>query len=727
MRVRRRRSLIVFALAALVTVAVLAVGWYVLGEERRLGRLLTGVLASRTGLPISVERAATDGSRLRLRGVRLPATAGRPLDVRIGDVEVTGGVLPWLAPSGRRLSVVARTTTVTVSESAGGLPEGAVLDALRDTLRGLLDWPGALTLRVEGGELRARGVHHFWLTADKTGGTLTLALALEPDGRGRALRVDARSAGVADGGVRIEVDLAGEPRQLGGLWPAAVPPPASLAARSDLSMLGDGQVTATGRLTVVAAATPTVIDFASRYDARGSRLTVSHYALDWGADVRLEGEAEVTAGPRISGTARGAVDGSPLGARATYQATSGAFDGEVTVESFSMLRVARRLGANPPPGEATARSVVVRFSGVAGPPRSTARIDLFARGLTATALRSFPLDAALEATVTLAPAAVPPRLARVTAATLTLTRQGQPVGVLTGGSRGGALWPIAVDGKVDDLGRVAPALPLTAMLSGSARIVGEVRTADGLDFQGTLTANVPRAQVILGAPVVVTDLRATVPVASGAIADTQAGSVTVERVAGYGLTLDQATSTARIAEGRLLLPDISYTQYGGHGRGWLEAALDGRPAPFRARLEGQGVDLALFVHESGSNVAHLTGTVRYLASAQYTTRDGLVALVRMDSEDEGEISIDAIERLIESAAVQAESSGVLRMTLENLRVFQYESLEGELRLSRGDGRVDLTLRGKKRLGIFPAPVEAINFRNVPLAVLARTFAKGTTP
>src|SRR2546427_1961373 len=125
MSVRARRSLIVLALAATVTVAALAVAWYVLGEERRLGRLLTGVLASRTGLPISVERAAMDGSRLRLRGVRLPATAGRPLDVRIGEVEVIGGVLPLLAPSGRRVSAVARATSVTVPESAGGPPDAA--------------------------------------------------------------------------------------------------------------------------------------------------------------------------------------------------------------------------------------------------------------------------------------------------------------------------------------------------------------------------------------------------------------------------------------------------------------------------------------------------------------------------------------------------------------------------------------------------------------------------
>jgi len=85
--------------------------------------------------------------------------------------------------------------------------------------------------------------------------------------------------------------------------------------------------------------------------------------------------------------------------------------------------------------------------------------------------------------------------------------------------------------------------------------------------------------------------------------------------------------------------------------------------------------------------------------------------------------VPAIERLLDSATVQAETSGVLRQTLENLRVFQYESMEGDLRVQGTGGHVDLSLRGRKRLGIFPAAVEAINFRNVPLSVLARTLGR----
>jgi len=37
--------------------------------------------------------------------------------------------------------------------------------------------------------------------------------------------------------------------------------------------------------------------------------------------------------------------------------------------------------------------------------------------------------------------------------------------------------------------------------------------------------------------------------------------------------------------------------------------------------------------------------------------------------------------------------------------------------------VSLSLEGKKRFGIFPGPVQAINFQNVPLSLLVRTFGQ----
>jgi hypothetical protein len=204
----------------------------------------------------------------------------------------------------------------------------------------------------------------------------------------------------------------------------------------------------------------------------------------------------------------------------------------------------------------------------------------------------------------------------------------------------------------------------------------------------------------------------------------RAGTVSVSRVVGYGMTLSDFTSTVQLRGPRLFLPDIQYAQYGGGGKGWLEAFVDGRPMPLRARLEGEKVDLAEFVRETGSQVARITGRVRYVAAAQYERAGGFTAAAHLNSEsDGGEVSIDVIERLLDSATVQAETTGVLRQALENLRVFPYESMEGDLRAQGADGYLDLSLRGRKRLGIFPAAVEAINFRNVPLRLLARALGR----
>jgi hypothetical protein len=37
--------------------------------------------------------------------------------------------------------------------------------------------------------------------------------------------------------------------------------------------------------------------------------------------------------------------------------------------------------------------------------------------------------------------------------------------------------------------------------------------------------------------------------------------------------------------------------------------------------------------------------------------------------------------------------------------------------------VNLSLEGKKRFGLFPGPVRAINFQNVPLSLLVKTFGQ----
>ncbi len=727
MSVRARR---VLAVAVLVALAVGAgAAWYVLGEARRTARLVASVLSARTGLPITVARAAMDGSRLRLWDVRFHPSPAWPLQARVREVEIGGGVLPLLAPAGRRLSVVAVSASITYSPANGPSTAASPAwpEALRHAFLALHAWPGTFAIRIAEGALNIDGrVMPFTITGDKSGDTLNATVVAGPTGDRSALTATLRTTTPDPESIRAEVELAAEPAGLPGLWPAALPVPVALAGRGDLRLVRQGESTAHGRFTVGDARdTPAVIDFTAGFDASGTGLRVSRYAFDWGADVKLEGEAALDHRPQgwmISGTARGSVIGSAVNGRAAYRPGSGAFDGELTATPLDARRTARALGLSPLPGDATARSLSARFSGSVRGNETAAAATLGAREVAVVGFAT-PVDATLDARLTFRGPGV--RVATAEQATLTFALGGRTAAVMTAASRGATLWPMTVDVNVEDLGRLAPALPRATTLAGRARFQGEVRYGDHLEVRGSLEANAPRAEVNAGAPVVLLDVRAVVPVRWGVADAVPPGSVTVDRVSGWGLALTSVRAIAILAEERLLVSDIAYAHSGGRGRGWLEVAADGRATPVRARLEANGVDLAELVRESGWRIARITGRVGYVAAAQYAAADGIVATVRMESEhDGGEVSVDAVQRLLETSAVQVETTGVMRQTLENLRLFPYESLHADLRVNRGEGRLDLSLRGRKRLWLFPAAVEAINFRNVPLTVLARTFTRG---
>jgi hypothetical protein len=256
--------------------------------------------------------------------------------------------------------------------------------------------------------------------------------------------------------------------------------------------------------------------------------------------------------------------------------------------------------------------------------------------------------------------------------------------------------------------------------------VGELDGADGvLRFHGVADAQVARAELSLGTPVALSALLATaVPVRWNAGGVERPGALSVGRVRGLGLLVENVASSATLIDGLLRLPDLRYRHYDGPGSGWAEVGIAGPAPPLRARVEGRRVDLAEVVRETAPAVARVTGRVRYTGSVQRLAGRGVDALVQLVSEEGGEIGIDAIERLLDSAAVEADSTGLVRQTLENLRVFEYESLDGALRAVDGKGTIDLSIRGRRPLGLFPAPVQAINFRNVPLQVLASALEGG---
>src|SRR5213593_4662313 len=193
----RRVVLIVVAAALLGAIIAGAGGWYLLGEERRTGRIVAGVLSGRLGVPVTVERAGTRGTNLWLRGVRVPAGGGSAVDIGIDELDIEGGVLPLVVPAGRRLTIVAASTSVTLRDGVESKDPTAAIEALRSAAATLLRWPGAFSLRVDGGQLTRAG-HTFALelTGEKTTSvTLTLALL---DAGARALRLTTQSTGSAD-------------------------------------------------------------------------------------------------------------------------------------------------------------------------------------------------------------------------------------------------------------------------------------------------------------------------------------------------------------------------------------------------------------------------------------------------------------------------------------------------------------------------------------------------
>jgi len=716
----RARRIALVALLAIAVAGAAAAAWYALGEARRTGRLVGRLLSARLGVPVTVEAAVVEGTRLRLRGVAL---AGTPVAMRAERIDVEGGVLALVAPTGRRLSIVIVAASVRLPAAAAS-GNGAAVDALPRALRGLLDWPGDVLLSVEDVELSV-GEHTFRaaMTGDKTGSVSVTVVRLASSRQSGTLTGTIRAETAEPGAVRLHAEVTGEPSVL---WPATLPTPSTLATRVAARLAAGEPVTATGRLTLgTTNAAPIVVDFVSSYDARQTRLAISRYSVVQEPDVRLEGEVDGRpsgSGLQLAATARGALEGSPLDGRASWETVSGRFEGEVSLTSLDIDRVLRRLELGSAP--ARVQRVTARFAGTAGGPRSDATVQARAEQIRVAALPGAVMGATLDMRLAFNAGGDAARLARVDAATLTVLRDNRPVVLATAASPSTGLWPLALEVKAEDLSRLASTLPALARLSGHGRFGGEARHNERLALRAVAEVTVPEAQVDLGSPVMASGLRASVPVSFGAPASLESGTLTLARLTGMGLILRDLSGAAELVDGRLLLRELRYLHAGGRGGGWLEVILGAGAPPSRARLDAEGVDLAALLSETGWQLGRVTGRIRYTVTAQYPASSGYVALLRASSEEGGEVSIDAVQRLLESAAVQAESSVVLHQTLANLRVFSYESLTAEVRVSAREARLDLSLVGRKRLGIFPAPVEAINLRNVPLTLLARTFAKG---
>ncbi len=723
------------AMGLLVVVVVAVAGVYLFGEERRSGRLVSRILTRAVGVPVSVERAKAEGaSRLILYNIHVPPGSHWMGDVRVRELRVAGGVLPLIFPRGRTLSVVAVSTSVTLAEERTPLTPPTVesLEAVRRLVVQMIEWPAVLSLRMEGGELRSGDqVLTFALKGEKTAaGALGITMSVSAPGGPPALTL--KLAGAASKGqVTLRVGVGSEPTRLGAFWPSTLPALSRLTLEADGRLRAGGDLQLAGRASAdrTAGGPPLSAEFASSYRAADPRLDFSRLALSWGEHLRVDGSGSVESlndGPRLALDLAGTAEGSPLKLGLTYAGSTGVVTARIDAGAIDARRLLEPAGLGAPPIDVTAERVRSTVSGTVETGQVQLTVDATLDGLQAPAfLPGVGFEGSLRAGATLRRAPSGLELAALGPSTLTLARDAAPVIVATARSRAAAGWPLALEATFPDLRRLPSWSSLPATLTGRAVLSGDL---DRSRFTGSMTAALPRVELRFASLIVATNTRAAIPISWGGPAAAQPGTFSVERLEAYGFALNRLVSSARFDEGRLLLSDIRYGQYGGHGGGWIEAAVDKRPLPLRARIEGEHIDLATLTREYGLTVAQLRGAVRYLIVFQHSTTRGLTLVGQVNSEEGGgEVGIEAIEKLLNSAKMQAESTGLLRQTLQSLRVFKYASLDAEVRVTRDGGHINLSLEGKKRLGIFPAPVKAINFSNVPITLLARTFAPKEKP
>ena len=208
-------------------VVVVLLGILFIGrDERRAGRILSAILSERLGHPVRITRVATDGtSYLTLAGIRVPPSGPWTSELTIREIRVEGRLLRLLvSPGGQHLRVRVVSTSLTVEQAAApaALPTGAALEQLRGFVTRLLHWPASGAFTLSGGELRVHGqLTRFDLAGEKSGdGRLALRLTAgsEP---GPAL-VIAGAGSVTGDVLELRLTANGDPRALGGLWPAAL-------------------------------------------------------------------------------------------------------------------------------------------------------------------------------------------------------------------------------------------------------------------------------------------------------------------------------------------------------------------------------------------------------------------------------------------------------------------------------------------------------------------------
>lgn len=250
--ISRHRVLAAFLGGVLLTlVAVAAVGYWVLSDQRRSARALARALSQALAREVRIERVTDIGTeRVVMRGVELPREGGWPATVVAERVEATGPLLA--AARGDPAPVRVTVTRPAVEIPAGGGAGLAALEGLAESVRSVLSNPLVLDLRLTGGKAtHAGGVTEFDLGLLKERGAARGELTLrEGPAPPLTLSLEARQDGEA---ARLTLAAGG------GLAPLARSLPGGAAAalagrtlelRLEVDLGAGGSVVARGRAAV---------------------------------------------------------------------------------------------------------------------------------------------------------------------------------------------------------------------------------------------------------------------------------------------------------------------------------------------------------------------------------------------------------------------------------------------------------------------------------------------
>jgi hypothetical protein len=285
------------------------------------------------------------------------------------------------------------------------------------------------------------------------------------------------------------------------------------------------------------------------------------------------------------------------------------------------------------------------------------------------------------------------------------------------GTRPGSLAVSARAPQLERLGWLWPAV--RREVKGTARLDVEVSGDGFAEADGRVVLDVAESE-LPDLKVSIRELRADVPVHRGVAGEPPWGTLEVGELIGYGVVVRDVTTPVRVWKGRLLLNDLTYALYSGTGKGWSEVDLEPEGLRVRGEVSGAGVRIEEFMSAYGIRGGTMTGLLGY--ELDYDYRAGQLGVKgRFDVPEGGTVNIEILDRLL--AYAEADPTGIVRGTLTNLRVFDYKRAEALVRSAGGGIRVSVTLRGRERLLVFPAPVPEINIRNLPLSFLSRQFPR----